>query len=264
LLYQPIDLAANWVPKNPGISTGGKKNGELAQFCRVISPILSKYPFSGSSQSDATLMDIAKAFSPTDGLVMKYVQQSGSDLVVKQGAEWKPNPALQGMKVAPELLQFLNRAQELADVMFSEGGMIQPRLRYVLRPVPGQNIGIRLVLDGTELTSQNPLQKTFYWPATGGAMPGAEGTVQAGTFTTGFGRFEGLWGVFKLFQNADDRTFGAKQVQWSEIRGLGGAARQPLNPPAKVEFVEFPGGKDLFNPSFFEALQCPRKAVTVN
>jgi type VI protein secretion system component VasK len=109
------------------------------------------------------------------------------------------------------------------------------------------------------------LQKTFYWPAPAGSTAGAEGTVQAGTFTTGFGRFEGLWGVFRLFQNADDRTFGAKTVQWSEIRGLGkSVVAQPLNPPVKVEFVEFPGGKDLFNPIFFESLQCPRKAVTVN
>lgn len=270
LLEQPIQLATAVIPSNTEAFSGGKKNGELAQFCRVISPILAKYPFSPSSQNDATLLEIAKAFSPIDGLVWKYVQQSGSDLAMKQGAEWKPNPALQGMKVAPELLQFLTSAQQLTDVFFSEGGMMQPRLRYVLRPVPpanaaGQNIVVRLILDGKELNSQDPLQKTFYWPAPAGSTPGAEGMVQVGSFTTGFGRFEGLWGVFRLFQNADDRIFGAKVVQWSEIRGLGkSVVAQPLNPPVKVEFVEFPGGKDLFNPLFFESLQCPRRAVTVN
>jgi type VI secretion system protein ImpL len=270
LLVQPIDLAATWIPINSGRSTAEGKNRDLAQFCKEMAPILSKYPFSASSQSDATLIDIAKAFSPTDGYVTKYIQQSGADLVVRKGPEFVPNPALQGMKVAPELLLFLNRAQELTDVLFAEGGMMQPKLRYVLRPVagqnaPGQNIVVRLALDGKELSSQDPLQKTFYWPAPAGSTAGAEGTVQSGTFTTGFGRFEGLWGVFRLFQNADDRTFGAKTVQWSEIRGLGkSVVAQPLNPPVKVEFVEFPGGKDLFNPIFFESLQCPRKAVTVN
>ena len=235
-----------------------------------MAPLLSKYPFSATSQSDATLLDIAKAFSPNDGSVLKYVQQSGADLVVRKGLEFQPNPALQGMKVSPELLTFLNRAQALTDVLFAEGGMMQPKLHYVLRPVAGQNapgqyIVVRLVLDGKELSSQDPLQKTFYWPASAGSTPGAEGTVRAGAFTTGFGRFEGLWGVFRLFQNADNRTLGAKVVQWSEIRGLGkSVAAQPLKPPAKVEFVEFPGGKDLFNPRFFDALQCPRQAVTVN
>jgi hypothetical protein len=39
---------------------------------------------------------------------------------------------------------------------------------------------------------------------------------------------------------------------------------QTINPPARVEFVEFPGGVDLFNPKFFETLTCPGRAVTVN
>jgi type VI protein secretion system component VasK len=142
---------------------------------------------------------------------------------------------------------------------------MQPKLKYVLRPVPGQSITIRLVLDGDELNSRNPLQKTFYWPAPAGAKQGADGTVEAGGgFSTGFGRFDGLWGVFHLFENADERPFGTKVVQWSEIRGRGGAATQKLSPAAKVELVELPGGVDLFNPKFFEALQCPAKAVVVN
>jgi type VI secretion system protein ImpL len=271
LLEQPIRLAAAVIPSNAEVFSGGKKNSDLAQFCHAMSPILSKYPFNQSSQTDATLTEVAKGFSPLDGFVWKYVQQSASDLVVKQGSEWKPNPSLQGMKVAPELLRFLTGAQELTDVFFAEGGLMQPRLRYVLRPVPGpkgpsgQTIVVRLILDGKELNSQDPLQKTFYWPAPAGSNSGAEGTVQVGDFTTGFGRFEGLWGVLRLFQNADGRTFSGKVVQWSEIRGLGkSVVAQPLNPPAKVEFVEFPGGKDLFNPVFFESLQCPRNAVTVN
>jgi len=53
-------------------------------------------------------------------------------------------------------------------------------------------------------------------------------------------------------------------VQWSEIRGRGGAVAQRLNPPVKVELVEFPGGVDLLNPKFFETLHCPDRAVAGN
>jgi hypothetical protein len=28
-----------------------------------------------------------------------------------------------------------------------------------------------------------------------------------------------------------------------------------------MEIVDFPGGVDIFNPRFFDALQCPAKAV---
>jgi type VI secretion system protein ImpL len=264
LLDQPIRLADPVIPHNTEAFSGGKKNGELVQFCREMAPILSKYPFNPTTESNANLNDVSKAFSPTDGLVWKYVQKSAADLAVRKGVEWVPNPALQGMKVAPDLLVFLGRAQQLTNVFFAEGGMMQAKLKYVLRPVPGQTIGIRLTLDGSELSSQNPLQKTFYWPAPAGATQGAVGTVEAGGLSTGFGRFDGLWGVFRLFQNADERPLGAHVVQWSEIRGRGGAEAQKINPPAKVEFVELPGDSDLFNPRFFEDLQCPKRAVIVN
>ncbi len=54
--------------------------------------------------------------------------------------------------------------------------------------------------------------------------------MEAGGLSTGFGRFDGLWGVFRLFQNADERPLGAHMVQWSEIRGRGrsgGSEDQP-------------------------------------
>ena len=264
LLLQPISLAVPVIPSNTLSFSGGKKNEELRKLCSEMRPILVKYPFSPQSQVDATLTEIGTGFAPTGGLVSKYIQTSGSDLVVRTPQGWQPNPALQGMKVAPELLAFLDRSQQLTGVLFAESGMVQPKLKYVLRPVPGQSITLRVALDGEEFNSRNALQKTFYWPAPAGAKAGAEGTVEAGAFSTGFGKFDGIWGVFRLFQNADERAYGTKVVTWSEIRGRGGAAAQKLNPPAKIELVEFPGGVDLFNPKFFEALQCPSRAVVVN
>ena len=264
LLEQPIRFAASVIPSNNVTDTVSGKNGALKQFCSEMSPILGKYPFASQSQNDAALVDIAKGFAPSEGLVWKYVQKSASDVVVRNGQEWQPNPAAQGLKVTPELVAFLNRAQSLTSVMFSENGMMQPRLRYVLRPSPGQSVTIRVLLDGEEFTSANPLQKTFFWPAPAGARAGAEGTIEAGAFSSGFGRFDGIWGVFRLFQNADERPYGMRFVQWSEIRGRGGAVAQRLNPPVKVELVEFPGGVDLLNPKFFETLHCPDRAVAGN
>ncbi len=264
LLEQPIRLAEAVIPSNSVRDQVGGKNGALKQFCSEMSPILGKYPFASMSQNDAALVDIARGFAPNEGLVWKYVQKSASDVVVRNGQEWQPNPAAQGLKVTPELVAFLNRAQSLTSVMFSENGMMQPRLRYVLRPSPGQSVTIRVLLDGEEFTSANPLQKTFFWPAPAGARAGAEGTIEAGAFSSGFGRFDGIWGVFRLFQNADERPYGMRFVQWSEIRGRGGAVAQRLNPPVKVELVEFPGGVDLLNPKFFETLRCPDRAVAAN
>ena len=76
-----------------------------------------------------------------------------------------------------------------------------------------------------------------------------------------FGQYDRLWGVFRFFQNAEPREFGVRQVVWSSLRGPGGATLQKLTVPVRVEFVEFPGGVDLFNPRFFEGLRCPSEAL---
>ncbi len=263
LLKQPILLADRVIPKQDDIIPGGK-NAELAKFCQTMQPILTKYPFRSSNQSgEAAPAEITKGFAPKEGLVWKYAQ-SASDLVALSGQEWVQNPVLQGMRVAPELLDFLNQAQNVRKAFFGSDGT-QPKLTYVLRPAPGQKIGIGLVLDGTEMRPHVPIQRPFVWPAPPGATPGAVGTVEVGDFKTGFGDYQGPWGVFQLFQNADKRELGTRIVQWSEIRGRGGARTQSLDPPAKIEFREFPGGDvDLFNPKFFERLQCPKKAVVLN
>jgi type VI secretion system protein ImpL len=265
LLEQPIWLAAAVIPQNAGILSVTKKNGDLAQFCLALKPILVKYPFNPKDQSDgATTTDIIKGFAPKEGLVWKYAQQSGAELLVHpEKQEWQPNPNLQGMKVEPALPAFLNRVQQLTNAFFAADGL-QPKFRYVLRPVHGQTVVVRLVLDGTEISSESSLQKTFFWPAPVGATPGAQGRVEAGGLSTGFGSFPSVWGVFRLFQNADERGSNVPQVKWSQNRGLGGADPQELNPPAKVEILEFPSGVDLFNPKFFEALKCPPKAVVPN
>jgi type VI protein secretion system component VasK len=253
LLYQPLRWAELATPKIP--KPGANKDGELAKFCTEIKPILMKYPFKLKGK-DADLDDLKRGFAPNVGLVWKYVQGSGADLVVRSesGREWKPNPALKDLKVAPELSAFLTRAQQVTDAFFAQGGMT-PQLRYTLRSASGP--AIRLRLDGVPFSSRDPIRKDLLWP-------GQESRAEAwilGDVEVGFANYPGLWGVFKLFENADPRPEGTHIVQWSESRGRGTAEPQRISPPVKIDVHDFPGGVDIFNPRFFEALQCPKRAV---
>jgi type VI secretion system protein ImpL len=264
LLEQPIHLAEPLVPINADRSIAATKNGELALFCREMSPILRKYPFNPANPIGASITDLSNGFEPGRGKVWKYALEKGADLVVRNTSsnKWERNQNWQGPRVTQDLVNFLDRAQELSTAMFTDAGMLQPKLRYILRPTGSQPV--RLVLDGTDLrSSESALQKTFYWPAQDDNKQGAEGTVDV-RGGAGFGKFVGLWGVFRLFQTADERVTGQKFVQWSVNRGGGGAQQQKIDPPAKVEFVRFPADVDLFNPRFFESLSCPGKAVTPN
>jgi type VI protein secretion system component VasK len=260
LLEQPLRVTIQPI----GIITTQKKNDDLRKFCMDMRPILARYPFSPMSQMDATLSDVESGFAPVRGQVSKYLLASGSDLVGRtpQGT-WQQNSALQGMKVSSELLAFLERSQQFSGALFADSGNLRPSVQYVLRSVR-QNVVFHLVIDGNDkFQSRDPIQKAFDWPAPPGARQGAAGLFDEGP-GGGFGQYDGLWGVFHLFQNADERPLMIPDVQWSEIRGLRGAIPQKLNQKPKVQFVKFPGGVDLFNPKFFESLQCPTRAVVPN
>jgi type VI secretion system protein ImpL len=258
LLDQPIRQADRFIPAPRDLSQ--TKNRDLALFCRDMAPILNKYPFNPTTPIGASTSDLSSGFAPMTGKVQKYALDKAADLVSRTGTKWDRNPSWQGPRVTQDLVNFLNQAQLFTNALFTEAGVLQ--LRYTLRP--SGSVPVLLVLDGTKIrSSESSFQKEFHWPAQNGEKQGAEGLVdvQGGA---GFGKFDDFWGIFHLFQNADERAPRQTVVTWSENRGKGGAVLQKINPPARVEFVEFPGGVDLFNPKFFEALSCPGKAVIVN
>jgi type VI protein secretion system component VasK len=255
LLTQPIQLADNIVPRNAVTLTAGKQNADLAQMCSAIRPVLQKYPFNPQAPDSnvASPQDISRVFAPTVGLVWQYQQKSLAEMVAKQGSAWVADPKA---KVTPSLIAFLTASQQLSDIFFGGTNLIQPRVKFTLRS-SGQN-RVKLVLDGKEL---NPtLQTEFQWPGAGN--PGAEGYVYIGDTAFPFAKYSGMWGIFRLFQNAEERALGERNVRWTQVRGAGNAEAQKLPVPAVVQFVgELPGGADLFNPKFFDALRCPSRAV---
>jgi type VI secretion system protein ImpL len=268
LLSKPISLAGELIPQNADKLSAKTKNGDLQQVCQAIAPTLKKYPFSPNvdADKDATIDDVKNVFGP-NGKVSLYTKQSGADLVILQGQTWEPKPDLQGLNVAPELLRFLDRTQDLKRALFADGN--EPKFHYTLRRVEIKGIlGIRFRLDGQDLAPDRILQTAFEWPAKSSADQGADGfeaiTKDA---ESGFGDFPDLWGVFRLFHSADDRQFGPLNkpiVTWSKTRGKGGAAYQPLKPPAQVQIMDSSGSVDLFNPRFFDDLKCPGQAVLPN
>jgi type VI protein secretion system component VasK len=102
-------------------------------------------------------------------------------------------------------------------------------------------------------------QHVFNWPA----APGSKSGAVARRISTDFGAmaFEsrsGIWGVFRLFADADPRELNDKTVQW---RYSSVGQKEPMQYPVQLEIVDFPGGQDVFNPKFWETLRCPSAAV---
>ncbi len=259
LLKQPITDAKYFIPDNPEKAAAGKLNGDLVKLCAEMRKVGVKFPFSENATQEATLDEIATLFAPAKGAIWQYQQESLGELVMRQGSHWVQKPDAPKPKLAPELLAFLNRSQDITDALFPAGAT-QPRLRYALRPDPAsvQQREIIFDFDGIKATFSRDsiLQKEFVWPAPPGARSGAVATIATPGNTYGFGKRSGLWGVFHVFKGAEPRALGAKQVEWKWVRGAG-EELSAITPPVRMEFVQFPNGIDLFNPGFFRGLACP-------
>jgi type VI protein secretion system component VasK len=166
--------------------------------------------------------------------------------------------------VTPEMLNFLNRAQTLSDVFYPSGSS-QPQLTYTLRPKldPSfKDATLELDVDGQPHLWTSSLQKQFVWPAPPGSRDiEVKGIIRTGSLSFPFTSRGGIWAIFRVMSDGEPRALSSRVVEWKHIRGGGGRMEEIQPAPVRLEFVEFPGGVDLFNPKFFNDLQCPIKAL---
>jgi type VI secretion system protein ImpL len=263
LLEQPIRLTSPFISRDLEKTLAAKINGELKILCGRMRGTLSKYPFNASGD-DSSLQEVEALFSPANGAIWKFQAQSLADLVFKEGSQWKAKDPAKKPQVTPEMLAFLNSAQQIADV-FYPGGSPRPQLTYVLRPKLSpalNNWVLELELDGTSHRWDQNLQKQFTWPAQPGSKTlDAIARIRLGQVAFPVASEGGLWAIFRIMADAEPRAVGSKLVEWKMLRGAHGRLEQIQPGPVQLEIVEFPGGVDIFNPKFFERLQCPGKAV---
>src|SRR6185312_6078397 len=148
---------------------------------------------------------------------------------------------------------------------FSQGGGVNPRLTYTLRPNLAAGQVILLQLDGQAhefSAGASSIQHAFTWPASSQASQEAVGrTGSSADFNSSFSsHHEGPWSVFHLFADAEPRNINDRSLEWRRTRGPSGDF-SPIKPTVKLEFTGFPGGADIFNPKYFESFKCPLKAT---
>jgi type VI protein secretion system component VasK len=264
LLAEPIRLTNDFIIKDMDKAGAGKVNGELRTFCSSQRNTLRKYPFQSLSADDASLEEFAGMFEPTKGAIWQFQQKSLAELTVKEGSIWKAKDPAKKPQVTPELLAFLNRAQSIADA-FYPGGATQAQLTYTLRPQLDPRLkefNLELEIDGQPY-QMTVLRKAFNWPPPPGTKNvGAVARLRSTTnnMVIPVASEGGIWGVFRVFGDAEPRDLNAKAVEWKHTRS-GRGRTESLDPPVNLEIVGFPGGQDVFNSKFWESLRCPSMAV---
>jgi hypothetical protein len=165
--------------------------------------------------------------------------------------------------VTKELLDFLNGAESITNVFYPNGAT-QPQFTYILRPQLDPRLkdaAVELDIDG-QVNQLTVFQKPFTWPSPPGTKTTGAVARLRSTISVAFASRGGVWGIFRVFGDAEPRALNSKPVIWTKTSG-GVGRPEPIQPaPVQLEIVQFPGNQDVLNPKYWEGLQpCPRVAV---
>ncbi|MBT8769596.1 ImcF-related family protein, partial [Metapseudomonas boanensis] len=200
LFVQPLEQAWQRIlqPSAAGL------NGQWRRA--IVSPwnsaFAGRYPFAASS-SDASLPMLGQMIRADTGRIEQFLSRQLGGVLRKEGNRWVPeSDHSQGLRFNPEFLEAVNRLADLADVLYTDGGM---GIGFDLRAKPVRHlVQTSLVLDGSRLTYFNQRERwqRFAWPGTSD-YPGARlSWTHVRTGERLFGDYPGTWGLIRLLEQA--------------------------------------------------------------
>jgi type VI secretion system protein ImpL len=161
-----------------------------------------RYPFSATG-SDASLAMLGQMIRADSGRIEQFLARQLGGVLRKEGNLWVPDSAhSQGLHFNPEFLAAVNQLSELADILYTDGGM---GVSFALQAKPVRKVvETSLLLDGVKLEYFNQMEswQQFTWPG-GSDHPGASlswTSLRGGAQL--FGDYAGVWGLFRLLEQA--------------------------------------------------------------
>jgi type VI secretion system protein ImpL len=250
LLLAPITSVAAVL--RPGPVSG-------ATLCAQMNPLRAKFPFSPTSAVEASPQELAAVFDPASGALSQFYNASLKNLLLPQGDEYIPNPSSH-QQVNPAFLSFFSRAMNLQRALYT-GAPGQIQYKYALRPHPTESVGsLNMNIDGQTMTYRggNAPFKQFTWPGT--TTQGVTLTVKiSGGSELGFPSYDGTWGVFHFFAEADrwQQTGSTYNIEWT-LRVAGGRpVTAPSGKPVTVQFdLDTLGAPPILQKGYLSSLQC--------
>jgi len=161
-----------------------------------------RYPFSATG-SDASLPMLGQMIRAGTGRIDQFISAQLGGVLHKEGNRWVPDSAnSQGLHFNPQFLKAVNQLSELADILYTDGGM---GMTFQLQAKPVRNVvETTFILDGVTLEYFNQMEswQQFTWPG-GTDHPGASlswTSIKGGARL--FGDYSGVWGLIRLFEQA--------------------------------------------------------------
>ncbi|WP_271411951.1 ImcF-related family protein [Pseudomonas sp. Q1-7] len=200
LFVQPLEQA--WQRVLHPTAAGLNRHWQRAIVDPWDSAFVGRYPFAATG-SDASLPMLGQMIRADSGRIDQFLAQQLGGVLRKEGNRWVADPGhSQGLRFNPEFLRAVNRLGELADVLFTDGGL---GLEFELQAKPVRDVvQTTLILDGARLEYFNQRERwqRFGWPGVH-AHPGASLTwTSVRTGERLFGDYPGTWGLIRLLEQA--------------------------------------------------------------
>ncbi|MEZ5353937.1 MAG: ImcF-related family protein [Bryobacteraceae bacterium] len=197
LLQDPILYVESMMKGVPVASL----NGKGAAFCRELSPVLSRYPFSARSGTPVRPDELAAIFQPGTGRIFTFYQEGLQDLLTPVGQRYSAKTD-GPVRVNPGFVAFYNKATAIGNMFFPAGAMA-PKVSYALQVIPSADIEeVNLQMDQQSLKGSGKGGRAeFSWPDGGGGVrlrARAKDLSPAEMVVSG-----GVWSVVQFFGRAD-------------------------------------------------------------
>lgn len=162
----------------------------------------SRYPFTATT-SDASLPMLGQMIRADSGRIEQFLQRQLSGVLRKEGSRWVADPRhSQGLRFNPQFLTAINQLSDLADVLYTDGGM---GLSFELQGKPVRDVvQTTFILNGDkhQYFNQKESWQRFNWPGRSD-YPGVSlswTSLLAGERL--FGDYPGTWGLIRLLEKA--------------------------------------------------------------
>jgi len=248
LLEQPIKNLEGL--GNEGLRSGG------AGFCAAFNPLTAKFPFKSDAKTDVTLPELAGILQPPGGKLWSFYEGPLKESVKCQNGEcMATNPA-----ITQPFLQFLSNMMKFSHAVYAAPGA-EAKYGYTLQPVKTDQVDAMVIgVNGENSQLRAGASKAFLWPGPGTPSFQLGLRLQGASTTLGPAPYDGLWGLFHFFANAETRNpSGAGYVFGWTLRA-GGLDSRPMQVEGKSVtyniFVDTAGAPAIFSKEFLSTLRC--------
>jgi type VI secretion system protein ImpL len=233
-----------------GLSAAGKN------FCEAFGKLTGKFPFKVDAKTDVGLDELAGILQPGSGRLAMFYEGPLKEFVKCQNGQCTAtNPA-----ITQAFLAFLGNMMQFSKALYAAPGA-EMKYNYTLQPVKSDQVDALIIgVNGAPSELKIGASKMLVWPGPG--TPGFQLALrlQGSSTTLGPPPYDGVWGLFHFFANAETRSATGTGYTFGWTLRAGGLDSRPMQVEGKSVtyniYVETNGAPAIFSQAFLSTLRC--------